>query len=108
MSFADCAEKFYSCASGAIKPLSREAAEKVMDMVSQLEKMDNPAEIMNLLSEEPLISSERKRGMRGLVIRPIPLVKFEIEKPRMTYLFGFGQTVKVVNYTRYIEGAKKI
>lgn len=44
---------------------------------------------------------------KDYVIHPIPLVKVDFPKPKMTYLFNFGQTVPIVNYVWYLEGPRE-
>jgi glyoxylase-like metal-dependent hydrolase (beta-lactamase superfamily II) len=39
-------------------------------------------------------------------IHPIPLLRHNFPKPKMTYLLNFGQTVLMANYVWYIEGPK--
>lgn len=44
---------------------------------------------------------------KDYIIHPIPLVKIDFPKPKMTYLFNFGQTVPIVNYIWYLEGPRE-
>ncbi len=44
---------------------------------------------------------------KDYVIHPIPLVKVEFPKPKMTYLFNFGQTVPIGHFVWYLEGPKE-
>jgi len=49
MTFEDCTKKFRECAACSIKPLPSDKVEKVIEMVSQLEKLDDATEIIRLL-----------------------------------------------------------
>jgi 2-methylcitrate dehydratase PrpD len=49
MTFEDITKKFRECAPSSIKPPSRETIEKAIDMVGNLEKLDDAAEIIKLL-----------------------------------------------------------
>jgi 2-methylcitrate dehydratase PrpD len=49
MTFEDCTKKFRGCAACSIKPLSTDKVEKVIEMISQLEKLDDATEIIRLL-----------------------------------------------------------
>jgi len=49
MTFEDCTKKFRECAACSIKPLPSDKVEKVIEMVSQLEKLDDATEIVRLL-----------------------------------------------------------
>lgn len=49
MTFDDCAKKFRECSSSSIKPLSADTAEKVIEMIGQLEQLDDVTEIMELV-----------------------------------------------------------
>ena len=45
--------------------------------------------------------------MTDYTIHPIPLVKFESPKAKITYNFNFSQTTIVTNYVWYIEGTRE-
>ena len=49
MTFKDCAVKFRECAACSIKPLPTDTVEKVIEMITQLEKLDDATEIIRLL-----------------------------------------------------------
>ncbi len=49
MSFDDCATKFRECVPSAIKPLSSDAVEKVIDLVRNLDELDDISQITRLL-----------------------------------------------------------
>jgi 2-methylcitrate dehydratase PrpD len=49
MTFEDCAAKFRECAAGSIKPLPADTIDKVIQLVSQLEKLNDATEIARLL-----------------------------------------------------------
>jgi 2-methylcitrate dehydratase PrpD len=49
MAFADVVKKFRECAPSAIKPLPAAKIEKVIDMASKLEQLDDATEIIRLL-----------------------------------------------------------
>jgi 2-methylcitrate dehydratase PrpD len=50
MTFADCAAKFRECAASAIKPVSADTVEKVIDLVTHLEKLEDATQIIRLLA----------------------------------------------------------
>jgi len=41
------------------------------------------------------------------IIHPIPLVKLEFPKPKMTYLFNYGQKVTIGHFVWYLEGPRE-
>ncbi len=45
--------------------------------------------------------------VRTYVIHPIPLLKADFAKPKMTYLMNFGQTLQIGLYVWYLEGGEK-
>ena len=49
MTFDDCAVKFRECAPSSVKPLPTDVVEKIIEMISQLEKLDDATEIIRLL-----------------------------------------------------------
>ncbi len=49
MTFEDCAVKFRACAASSIKPLPADTVDKVIEMVSRLEDLDDATEIIKLL-----------------------------------------------------------
>jgi 2-methylcitrate dehydratase PrpD len=49
MTFEDIARKFRECAPCAVKPLKKEAVEKVIEMVGRLETLEDAAEIIRLV-----------------------------------------------------------
>jgi 2-methylcitrate dehydratase PrpD len=49
MTLEDIARKFRECASCALKPLKKEAVEKVIEMVGRLETLEDAAEIIRLV-----------------------------------------------------------
>jgi len=49
MTFEDVTRKFRECAPCSINPLSKDKIEKVIDLVSRLEKLDDASEIIRLL-----------------------------------------------------------
>ena len=49
MTFEDCTKKFRECATCSIKPLPADKAEKIIEMISQLEKLDDTTEIIKML-----------------------------------------------------------
>jgi 2-methylcitrate dehydratase PrpD len=49
MTFEDCAKKFRECAACSIKPLPADKVEKVIEMISRLEHLDDATEIIRLL-----------------------------------------------------------
>lgn len=50
MTFEDCAAKFRECAACSIKPLPVDKAEKVVELVGQLERLDDATEIIQMLA----------------------------------------------------------
>ena len=49
MTFEDCTKKFRECAACSIKPLPADKVDKVIEMVSQLGKLDDATEIIKIL-----------------------------------------------------------
>jgi 2-methylcitrate dehydratase PrpD len=49
MTFDDCSKKFRECAACSIKPLPAEKVEKIIEIISQLEKLDDATEIIKML-----------------------------------------------------------
>ncbi len=49
MTFEDCAVKFRECAPSSVRPLPSDTVEKVIEMISQLEHLDDATEIVRLL-----------------------------------------------------------
>jgi 2-methylcitrate dehydratase PrpD len=49
MNFEDCSRKFRECATCAVKPLSPDKIEKIIEMISGLEKLDDATDIIRLL-----------------------------------------------------------
>ena len=49
MTFDDCTRKFRECAACSIKSLPADKVDEVIEMVSQLEKLDDATEIISLL-----------------------------------------------------------
>ncbi len=49
MTFEDCTRKFRECAACSIKPLHADKVDKVIEMISQLEKLDDATEIIKIL-----------------------------------------------------------
>ena len=49
MTFEDCTRKFRECAACSIKHLSADKVEKVIEMISRLEKLDDATDIIRLL-----------------------------------------------------------
>jgi 2-methylcitrate dehydratase PrpD len=49
MNLNDVVKKFRECAPSAIKPLTADKIEKVIEMASKLEKLDDATEIIRLL-----------------------------------------------------------
>jgi 2-methylcitrate dehydratase PrpD len=49
MNFEDCSRKFRECAACAVKPLAPDKVEKIIEMISELEKLDDATEIIRLL-----------------------------------------------------------
>jgi 2-methylcitrate dehydratase PrpD len=52
MTFDDCARKFRECSHSSMIPLSSAAADKVIDMIDRMEKLDDATEIIRLCSGE--------------------------------------------------------
>jgi glyoxylase-like metal-dependent hydrolase (beta-lactamase superfamily II) len=52
---------------------------------------------------------KRRVGMPDLYVQPIPLFKTHgrYEKPKMTYLFNFGQDMVLTNYVWFIAGGAR-
>jgi 2-methylcitrate dehydratase PrpD len=50
MTFEDCARKFRECAASAVKPLSKNKVEKIIGLISGLEKMDDATELIRMLA----------------------------------------------------------
>ncbi|MFH0814400.1 MAG: N-acyl homoserine lactonase family protein [Pseudomonadota bacterium] len=44
---------------------------------------------------------------RNYIIHPIPLMKVEFPKPKMTYLMNFGETIPIVIYVWFLEGGER-
>jgi 2-methylcitrate dehydratase PrpD len=49
MTLDDIARKFRECAKSAVKPLKKDAVEKIIDMVGRLETLDDAAEIIRMV-----------------------------------------------------------
>jgi 2-methylcitrate dehydratase PrpD len=49
MNFEDCTKKFRECAAFSVEPLPAEKVERIIEMISQLEKLDDATEIIRLL-----------------------------------------------------------
>jgi 2-methylcitrate dehydratase PrpD len=49
MTFDDCAKKFRECSPTSIKPLSAKMVDKVIDLVSNTEKLNDATEIIRLV-----------------------------------------------------------
>jgi 2-methylcitrate dehydratase PrpD len=49
MTLEDIAKKFRECAASSVKPLKKDAVEKVIEMVGRLEKLEDAAEIIRLV-----------------------------------------------------------
>lgn len=49
LSFDDCAQKFFDCASYAIKPISKDKLERIVELTKQLELLNDLDEIIQLI-----------------------------------------------------------
>ena len=52
LSFDDCAIKFMDCASYAIKPISENRLERVVELIRRLDKLDDVTEIIRVISKK--------------------------------------------------------